>query len=201
MKVGERAEITCTSNYGYGDEGRQYIVPPKAKLRFEVDLLGFWESAGSAKERIQAAEKKKEEGNELFKAGATEEALFAYRKAREYIKDLWNCEPEELETCRLMMVALHLNVGACHLKLKNYEFAIEVCKRALDRDSTSVKAYYRLGQAYQETGDFDQGIAFVNMGLQYDTNNAALKSMLKSLEAKKQKYNKDSKQIYTKMCR
>lgn len=28
---------------GYGDAGRQYIVPPKAKLRFEVDLLGFWE--------------------------------------------------------------------------------------------------------------------------------------------------------------
>lgn len=63
MKVGEKAEITCTSNYGelmspsllywlsdmrcwcigYGDEGRQYIVPPKAKLRFEVELLGFWE--------------------------------------------------------------------------------------------------------------------------------------------------------------
>jgi len=62
MKVGEKAEIICTSDYGewieisllsrlldmccyigYGDDGRQYIVPPKAKLRFEVELLGFWE--------------------------------------------------------------------------------------------------------------------------------------------------------------
>lgn len=28
---------------GYGDEGREYIVPRKADLRFEVELLGFWE--------------------------------------------------------------------------------------------------------------------------------------------------------------
>ncbi|KAF1796619.1 hypothetical protein FB192DRAFT_1336742, partial [Mucor lusitanicus] len=200
MKVGEKAEIVCTSDYGYGDDGRQYIVPPKAKLRFEVELLGFWEAAGTATERIKAAEKKKAEGNEFFKQKATNEALFAYKKAREYIKDLWNCEPEQLEECRFLVVAINLNIAACHLQLKNYDFAIEVCKRALDRDSSSVKAYYRLGQAYLETGDYNQGIQFVKMGLQYETNNAALKSLLSTLEAKQQKYINDSKKIYKKMC-
>jgi len=72
--------------------------------------------------------------------------LFAYKKAREYIKDLWNCEPEQLEQCRFLVVAINLNIAACYLQLKNYDYAIEVCKRALDRDSSSVKAYYRLGQ-------------------------------------------------------
>lgn len=92
--------------------------------------------------------------------------MFAYKKAREYIKDLWNCEPEELEKCRFLLVAIQLNIAACYLKLENYEYAIEVCKRALDRDSSSVKAYYRLGQAYLETGEYDEGVEFVNMGLQ-----------------------------------
>ncbi|CAO0790377.1 unnamed protein product [Mucor circinelloides] len=169
MKVGEKAEIICTSDYGYGDDGRQYIVPPKAKLRFEVELLGFWEAAGTATERIKAAEKKKAEGNEFFKQKATNEALFAYKKAREYIKDLWNCEPEQLEQCRFLVVAINLNIAACYLQLKNYDYAIEVCKRALDRDSSSVKAYYRLGQAYLETGDYIQGIQFVKVGLQVST--------------------------------
>ncbi|KAL7320863.1 FK506-binding protein 5 [Mucor circinelloides] len=200
MKVGEKAEIICTSDYGYGDDGRQYIVPPMAKLRFEVELLGFWEAAGTATERIKAAEKKKAEGNEFFKQKATDEALFAYKKAREYIKDLWNCEPEQLEQCRFLVVAINLNIAACYLQLKNYDYAIEVCKRALDRDSSSVKAYYRLGQAYLETGDYIQGIQFVKMGLQYETNNAALKSLLSTLEAKQQKYITDSKKIYKKMC-
>jgi tetratricopeptide (TPR) repeat protein len=151
---------------GYGDEGRTHIVPAKADLRFEVELLGFWEVAGTATERINSAEKKKAEGNDLFKKGAIEEALFAYRKSRDYIKDLWNCEPEELEKCRFLIVTIQLNIAACHLKLKNYNFTIEVCKRALDRDATNIKAYYRLGQAYLELGEFDQAAEFINMGLE-----------------------------------
>lgn len=66
-------------------------------------------------------------------------------------------------------MAINLNIAACYLQLKNYDYAIEVCKRALDRDSSSVKAYYRLGQAYLETGDYIQGIQFVKVGLQVST--------------------------------
>ncbi|KAI7889804.1 uncharacterized protein EV154DRAFT_513445 [Mucor mucedo] len=200
MKVGEKAEIFCTSDYGYGDEGRTYIVPPKASLRFEVELLGFWEVAGSAAERINSAEKKKGEGNDLFKKGAIEEALFAYRKARDYIKDLWNCEPEELEKCRLLIVTIQLNIAACHLKLKNYEFAVEVCKRALDRDCTNIKGYYRLGQAYLEMGDFDQSIEFIKLGLEYKPNSVELLALLSVAEKKKQRWLNESKRIYRKMC-
>ncbi|KAI9279821.1 hypothetical protein BY458DRAFT_431420 [Sporodiniella umbellata] len=166
MQVGEIAEIVCTSDYGYGDEGRKYLVPPKAKLRFEVELLGFWEKPGSAIERIRSAEKKKSEGNDLFKEGAVEQALFAYKKAREYIVDMWNCEPEELEEARHLTVAIQLNISACYIKLKNYDYAIEVCIKALSRDETKLKAYYRLGQAFLEKGDFDTSIAYIKRGLQ-----------------------------------
>jgi tetratricopeptide (TPR) repeat protein len=141
-------------------------VPPKAKLRYEIELIGHWESASSAKERIAACEKKKQEGNDLFKQGMVEQALFAYRKSREYIMDLWNCEVDETIKCRQLIVMIQLNIAACHLKLKNYDDAIEVCKRALDRDSTSIKAYYRLGQAYLEKGEFQQSLEFVNSGLE-----------------------------------
>lgn len=64
------------------------------------------------------------------------------------------------------MVAIQLNIAACYLKTKEYDFAIEVCKRALDRDSTSLKAYYRLGQAYFEQGEYDESISFIKLGLQ-----------------------------------
>lgn len=63
MKVGEVAEIVCDYEYGmcacmvgmgrhvqrskwaigYGAKGRNPLVPPKASLRFEVELLGTWE--------------------------------------------------------------------------------------------------------------------------------------------------------------
>ncbi|KAI7905871.1 uncharacterized protein BX663DRAFT_558468 [Cokeromyces recurvatus] len=200
MKVGEIAEVICSSDYGYGDEGRTYIVPKKAKLRYEIELIGHWESATTAEDRIASAEKKKAEGNELFKKGAWNEALFAYKKGRDYIKDLWNCEYEQLEQCRYLMVALHLNVAACYLKLKNFEYAIEVCKKALDRDSSNLKAYYRIGQAYLQLGEFDEGLSFVNTGLEMSPINSDLLSLKSTIEKKKKDWINDSKRIYKKMC-
>lgn len=63
-------------------------------------------------------------------------------------------------------MTIQLNIAACYLRLKNYEFAIEVCKRALDRDCTNIKGYYRLGQAYLELGEFDHSIEFIKLGLE-----------------------------------
>ncbi|CAO3666402.1 unnamed protein product [Rhizopus stolonifer] len=187
MQVGEVAEIICTSDYGYGDEGRKYLVPAKAKLKFEVELIGFWEKPGSM------------EGNELFKAEATNQALFAYRKAREYIKDMWNCEPEELEEARHIMVAIQLNIGACYLKLKNYDFAIEVCKKALERDATKIKAYYRLGQAYMEKDEYDVSISYIKLGLEQRTKDQSLLTLLSTVEKKQQKWIDNSTSLYRKM--
>uniref|UniRef100_A0A7S1YXR4 peptidylprolyl isomerase n=1 Tax=Trieres chinensis TaxID=1514140 RepID=A0A7S1YXR4_TRICV len=44
MRVGEKAEVICRSDYAYGKEGLRksdgtVIVPPYATLRFEIDLL------------------------------------------------------------------------------------------------------------------------------------------------------------------
>lgn len=102
----------------------------------------------------------------MFQQGTIETALFAYRKAREYVKDLWDCEPEELDEARQLTVAIHLNIGACYLKLKQYDDAIDACKKALSRDHTSIKAYYRLGQAYMEKGEYEASLTFINLGLE-----------------------------------
>ncbi|KAI9251488.1 hypothetical protein BDA99DRAFT_444400 [Phascolomyces articulosus] len=166
MKVGEIAEITCTYDYGYGEKGSPPLVPKKAALRFVVELIGSWEPAGSARQRLEAAAKKKEEGNDLFKKGSLETALFAYRRAREYIIDLWDCEPEEMDECRELVIAIQGNIAMCYIKLREWEHAIEVCKKVLERDPCNVKACYRIGQVSIETLDFEEGIKYVNMGLQ-----------------------------------
>lgn len=41
MKVGQRAKLTCSPDYGYGARGVSGVIPPNAVLIFDVELLGL----------------------------------------------------------------------------------------------------------------------------------------------------------------
>lgn len=41
MNVGEKCLLTCRSDYAYGDSGSPPVIPPKATLIFEMELLDF----------------------------------------------------------------------------------------------------------------------------------------------------------------
>ena len=43
MKKGEKAILTCKSDYAYGASGNSPKIPPNATLNFEVELL-YWRS-------------------------------------------------------------------------------------------------------------------------------------------------------------
>lgn len=40
MKVGERANLTCSPDYAYGARGFPPVIPPNSTLVFDVELLG-----------------------------------------------------------------------------------------------------------------------------------------------------------------
>ena len=41
MSVGQRATLTCTHDFAYGERGYPGVIPPKATLVFDVELLAI----------------------------------------------------------------------------------------------------------------------------------------------------------------
>jgi len=39
LSLGEKAVLTCTHDYAYGEKGYPPVIPPKSTLIFEVELL------------------------------------------------------------------------------------------------------------------------------------------------------------------
>lgn len=48
MSVGQRAKLTCSPDYAYGNKGHPGIIPPNATLIFDVELLGLeWDKSAA----------------------------------------------------------------------------------------------------------------------------------------------------------
>ncbi|KAB2594749.1 peptidyl-prolyl cis-trans isomerase FKBP42 [Pyrus ussuriensis x Pyrus communis] len=129
MKSGEHALLHVGWESGHGKEGRFSFpnVPPLADISYEVELIGFDETKESdmtVEERIGAADRRRMNGNALFKDG--------FSQAIAYMGD--NFMFQLFGKYRDMALAVknpcHLNMAASFIMRKHYEEAIEQCSIA-----------------------------------------------------------------------
>jgi RNA polymerase II-associated protein 3 len=83
----------------------------------------------------------KEKGNLYFKKSKFQKAITCYSRSFELD-----------HTTSIPLV----NRALCYIKLKMFECAIEDCSKALTIDPKNVKASWRRGLAYKETGKFNE---------------------------------------------
>lgn len=86
----------------------------------------------------------KDQGNRLFAMKKFDAAISCYTKA--IIKS-----PNT--------PTFFTNRALCHLKLKQWEQAIQDCRQALDMERSLLKAHFFMGQALVELGYYDESIA------------------------------------------
>jgi len=95
------------------------------------------------KQEVGTAMEFKEQGNRFYSQRKYNDAIGCYTKAI---------------TKNPSMPAFFTNRALCHLKLKSWESATADCKRALELDSSLVKAHFFHGEALLESALYDEAI-------------------------------------------
>ncbi|KAL5188067.1 Peptidyl-prolyl cis-trans isomerase FKBP65 [Glycine soja] len=203
MKKGEIALLIIQPEYAFGPSGSSQElanVPPNSTVYYEVELLSFVKEKESwdlnTQEKIEAAGKKKEEGNAFFKVGKYERASKRYEKAIKFVEYDSSFSDEEKQQTKALKITCNLNNAACKLKLKDYKQAEKMCTKVLELDSRNVKALYRRAQAYLHLVDLDLAEMDIKKALEIEPNNRDVKMEYKILKQKVREHNKKDAQFY-----
>ncbi|KAL7209382.1 hypothetical protein ACSBR1_031003 [Camellia fascicularis] len=181
MKKGEIALVTIHPDYAFGSSASHHelaVIPANSTVYYEIEMVSFvkekesWEM--STQEKVEAAGKKKEEGNALFKAGKYERASKRYEKAVKFVEYDSTYSDEEKQQAKVLKVTCNLNNSACKLKLKDYKQAEKLCTKVLEIDGRNVKALYRRAQAYIQLVDLDLAEIDIKKALEIDPDNRIL---------------------------
>lgn len=189
MKIGEKALLEISPDYGYGKSGSPPKIPGNSTLHFDVELLGFkeklkekWEMTPA--ERIEMANRLKMEGTEFFKKQNYKEAVEKYDDAAGFVVDEGDSGNDVPTDDLPLYVSCLSNSAMCHLKLKQWSDAIRACSSvlAIDTEKSNIKALYRRGQARLKLGLLKEAKEDLMAAYKVDANNKDVRKALKELK-------------------
>nr|CAB3449791.1 unnamed protein product [Digitaria exilis] len=207
MKKGEVALVTIPPHHAFGANETDQdlaVVPPNSSVYYEVELVSFdkdkdsWDLKNNT-EKIEAAARKKDEGNVWFKEGKYARASKRYKKALSFVEYDSSFSEEEKQLSKPLKISCMLNNAACKLKLKDYKEAKELCTEVLELDSTNVKALYRRAQAYTNLVDLDLAEADIKKALEIDPDNRDVKMGYRRLKETVKEYKRRDAKLYSNM--
>ncbi|XP_068656764.1 70 kDa peptidyl-prolyl isomerase-like isoform X2 [Aristolochia californica] len=206
MKKGEKSVVTVKPELGFGNkEVKQElaVIPASSTVIYEVEMVDFTKEKEpfemDSLERVEAAEKKKEEGNKFFKSGNYWQAAKRYVKAADYVSEDKDYGDEVQKQAKSLRVSCWLNHAACSLKLNDFPEVVKLCSKVLDVESHNIKALFRRAQAFMELSDLNLTELDIKKALEVDPDNREVKSLLKMLKQRKVESNKKDAKLYSNM--
>ncbi|XP_063399593.1 peptidyl-prolyl cis-trans isomerase FKBP4-like isoform X2 [Mytilus trossulus] len=204
MKQHEKSKFDIKPSQGYGAKGNtEFNIPGDAALVYEVELLSFekakesWEL--STEEKLEQSEIAKNRGSQYFKKENYSKAKQFYKKVKKYLEYETDLQEENKEKRNSLMLATHLNIAMCELKVGDFSEAREECNKALEIDPKSVKAYFRRATAYFQVHDHESAKADYEKVLELEPENKAAKNQIVICEQKLKQFREKEKHIYAGM--
>ncbi|KAG0574694.1 hypothetical protein KC19_VG283100 [Ceratodon purpureus] len=157
-----------------------------------------WDLDGPQK--IAAAAKKKDQGNDLFKKGKLFFAARKYEKGGRHVEyESIFADGDEKNDARSLKMTLKLNEAACRLKLNSFPEVVDLTSKVLEIDSMNLKALFRRAQAYSAMMDLELAEQDLKKVLESDPNNRDAKLEQKKLNKKQVAHRKTEAKLYGNM--
>lgn len=204
FKKGEKSLLKVKSKYAYGAVGCVDLnIPADADLEYEVELRKFEKAKESwemdAPEKLEQSEISKNKGTNYFKAGKYKIAVRYYKQIIDYLKNEESLNGEDGEKRKALMLAAHLNLAMCYLKLSEDVDACRSCDDALALDPKNEKGLFRRGMANLNLQNFDEALRDFKAVLEVDPDNKAAKNQLVMTTHKIKQIHNREKQMYAGM--
>lgn len=198
MKEGEKALILSEPQYAYESSGCQGSLPENEQVQIEITLLKIepfqkkpWEY--DEEERKAIALSLKNDGNELFKMKVLADARDVYSKAIKYIE---NDSGEDFDELKF---SLYNNLALMNIKLKEFDKAVAVAKKAIEINFTNVKIWFRKAQAEYGVHNYEQAMHDLKEALNLEPNNEEVIAELKRVKDKFKEQGEKDKKFYASM--
>ncbi|XP_059428085.1 70 kDa peptidyl-prolyl isomerase-like isoform X2 [Corylus avellana] len=197
MKRGEQAVVTVSMEHLHSNDASGIA---NEDLFYEVQLIDFikekpfWKM--DTKEKIEACERNKNDGNVLFKAGKILSASRKYEKAAKYVEFDHSFTDAEKSIANAVWLSCNLNRAACKLKLGEFLEASGLCTKVIEHDPLNVKALYRRSQAYLKISELEKAEADIKAALTIDPNNRDMNAVYKELKNKQREYGRYEAEIF-----
>ncbi|XP_036709183.1 peptidyl-prolyl cis-trans isomerase D isoform X1 [Balaenoptera musculus] len=139
-------------------------------------------------------------GNTFFKSQNWEMAIKKYTEVLRYVEGS-KAATENAGGAKLQPVALSclLNIGACKLKLSDWQGAVDSCLEALEIDPANTKALYRRAQGWQGLKEYDQALADLKKAQEIAPEDKAIQAELRKVKQKIKAQKDKEKAAYAKM--
>eukprot|EP00474_Spongospora_subterranea_P010247 CRZ10705.1 hypothetical protein [Spongospora subterranea] len=173
MKIGERAIVSCTSEYGFNDANRpagMQLPSTSCTLLFDV-TLHRWETESnlwdiSDGDRFSIAKRHRQIGNEQYTQGKFTSSIRSYKRSLAALESMSDGKSErrsedvDYDDAQSVKFFCHSNSGACHVRLADWDAAVSSCSKALDMkgQGSNVKCLYRRGVAYGRKENFTMAL-------------------------------------------
>lgn len=184
----------CTLDHEHGPQCRRQVGGCSHDHQKEWQIY-----EKSTEEKIHAADRFRQEGNEAYKKQNYGLAAVHYRKALLQFDYTFAEGEEEEKQCEDVKVPCLLNLAACKCHQEEWDEVLTQCRLALEINPRAVKAYYRTGLAHLARDQFDLAKDALMSANEIEPQNQEVLQALKRLKTNKENYKTRTKEVYEAM--